>query len=167
MDLNPSWEATSCSATQEIPTFLRNQKAYLRVHESPLLDSLRSQMNLIHTPSYFSKMHFNIILPSTSMSPYCFFPSGLSVWTVRLSYVCYMPCQSYPTGLRYSNISSGVQALKLHIMQFSPASSYFIPPGSKYYHPTLRYSRRFNLTMRDSVSRLYRTTEKLRFCAVL
>jgi hypothetical protein len=62
-------EATSRSATQEFPSILCNPKVHYQVHKNlPLVHGL-SQINPVHvTPSYFSKVRFNIILPRTSVS---------------------------------------------------------------------------------------------------
>jgi len=65
MEQSPSWEANSHKASQEIPHLLRNPKVHYRVHKSPPLGHILSQMNPANTfpSSYLSKVHFNIILP--------------------------------------------------------------------------------------------------------
>jgi hypothetical protein len=66
-ELSPSSEAANCAATQELPSILWNPKVHHRVHNSPPLVPILSQIDPVHTiPSYLSKIYFHIVHPPTS-----------------------------------------------------------------------------------------------------
>jgi hypothetical protein len=77
MELSPSWEAANCATTQELPSILWNPKVHYRVHKSPALVPVLSQINPIYTiPSYLSTIHFNIVPHLRFGHPSGLFPSG-------------------------------------------------------------------------------------------
>jgi hypothetical protein len=62
MGLSPFWEAASSSDSQEFFNILRNPKLHCHTRNLLLVADI-NQMNAAHTtPSYSSKIHFNIIL---------------------------------------------------------------------------------------------------------
>jgi hypothetical protein len=99
--LSPSWDTNSHSATKQFPDTLWNLKIPYHVHKSPALVPILSQIDSDYTTlSYFSKIHYNIILSSKSR----FSQWSLSFWLSQknpicspsFSHVCYMPWPSCP-----------------------------------------------------------------------
>jgi hypothetical protein len=75
--MSASWESTSFAAIQDFTNILWNTKVHCRVHKNSLLVPIMCQINPVHTtPSYLSKIHFNVIHEPTSRFSYWFFPFG-------------------------------------------------------------------------------------------
>jgi hypothetical protein len=59
MERRQFWKANSFSASQEIPRILWNAEVHYRIHNSPSRVPTLSQLNPVHAPSHFLKIHFN------------------------------------------------------------------------------------------------------------
>jgi len=146
MEQNPSWESNSHSANQEISTLQWNLKIRYCIHYSPPLVPVLSYMNPVHTlPTYFSKIHTNIIFLSTFMSsnwsslqvsqPKIYIHFSSPPWILHIP-----PISSHPSWFDHpQNIWWGLQVMKLLIMQSSSVLCHFFFLRSKYsQHPVLR-----------------------------
>ena len=100
MQHSPSWDANRFSVSQEIPRILWNPKVHYRIHKCPPHVLILNQLEPAHTTtSYFLKIHFNIILPSTSVSPKWplshGFPHQNPEYASPIPHTCYMPRLSH------------------------------------------------------------------------
>jgi hypothetical protein len=131
VELRPSREATVSAATQELFS-IWNLKAHYCVHKSPPLDSVISRINPVYiTPSYLSKIQFNIIHPPSSLS---------SSWYLSSS-TFLVKCPPYLILLDLTmliiRIWQRVHVMKLLIMQPSPTSCPVISLGPNFLLSTL------------------------------
>jgi hypothetical protein len=78
MERSP-WEPNSRSVWQEVSRLLWKQKVHYRVHKSPHLDRVPSQLNRVDTArACLLKIRFNIVLSSMSTFSERFLPFRLS-----------------------------------------------------------------------------------------
>jgi hypothetical protein len=132
---------------ERLTPWRQNPKVHHRIHNSPPLVPVLSQVNpLLTVPANLLKIHCEPILPSVRRSFKWSFSFGLShqnpVHVSPLSHACHMPRPPhYPLFDLPNNIWRRVQIMKLPIMQLSSFSRYFIPLRSKYLpqHPVHKH----------------------------
>ena len=88
--------ANRFSVTQQIPRILWNPKVPYRIHKSPPLVHILSQLDPVHTPTFhLLQLHLNIIFPSSLSLPSGLFPSSFltkTLYTPHISpYVLHAP----------------------------------------------------------------------------
>jgi hypothetical protein len=100
MQQSPSWAVKWSSVSQEIPQILWNPKVHYSIHKHSLPLPVLSQSNQVHaSPSHFLKIHFNIVLPSTSRSSKWSLskisPHNNTVYTSPVPCIRCTPCWSH------------------------------------------------------------------------
>jgi D-alanyl-lipoteichoic acid acyltransferase DltB (MBOAT superfamily) len=144
---------------------------FTRAHQK----SVFCQMYAVHIiPLCFTKIHSNIILPSTSRSSEWSLPFRFSYQNVvclsHLFRVCYMLCPPRsPLFDHPNNILRSVHVMELLIMQFSPAYRHFLFGPYILFSPLFSNSLNlcFSLCVRDQVSRPYKTTGRAMISCIL
>jgi hypothetical protein len=175
MEPSPPWEAASRSAPQEFPNILWNPKVH-HVHKSPPLVPTLNHIHPVHTTtSYFSKIHFIIILASTARSSYW----SASFCLSHQNLAC-IPFLSMLATYTANHILIDLIILIIFEEEYKFWSSSlcsFLQPSvtSSLFGPNILFSTLFSnilslcssLNVRDQVSHPYRTTDKRTVLCIL
>jgi hypothetical protein len=89
MEQSPPWEAVSRSDSQKNFLLLWKPKVQNHVHKNSLSGPiLSSWTQSTYSHPIYLKIHFNIILSSTSVSPKWSFPDQNVIWTSYFPHAC-------------------------------------------------------------------------------
>jgi hypothetical protein len=83
MEQCPSWEVNMYSADHKFPAFHGTQRIITELTSARHLPQALNLISSVHPPFQFLKIHFNIMLPSTSRSYKWFFSSDIPTKTIH------------------------------------------------------------------------------------
>jgi hypothetical protein len=107
---------------KKYPAFLWNPEVHYRVHTTPPLDPIMSQLNPIHPiDPYLPKVHLNVILPPTPRSSQWSLafrpPNQNPVNTSPFPHACHMSSPPHPPWFNHpNNVRWRIQVMKFIIM---------------------------------------------------